>query len=265
MSEVGIGSSRRGFGGHLARSRKENMNAERGKAIGGHCAVVAVSFVLSVAIVTRLPILDGEAIDALFLGLLVVHLFAIVVGVCIPKLTRRSCFIVFSIAFFFAGCTAVERVKELLYLRYNAPYDRFRDNLVDPVPASVQNLRFVPLHESIRPDLAFRFDIDPGDLTRILKQLKMERVEAKSMRNPKDFFQYPYYIPISGEYEFYQGTDEYENVLTIKPNADHSHAIFRKESSNFYRDKGWEGGNLTIRRMENDGLEALRKKHIGGR
>ena len=61
-----------------------------------------------------------------------------------------------------------------------------------------------------------RFDVAPADLNTILEKLKLERVDAKSMLNPKDFFQYPYYLPLDGKYQIYQGKDQWGEVLTIK-------------------------------------------------
>ena len=80
------------------------------------------------------------------------------------------------------------------------------------------------------------------------------------MLNPKDFFQYDYYMPVAGGYHVFQGKDKYDEVLTIKVNESHDHAIFRKESASFYRDRMWEHGNPTGMRMDNDALLSLKRK-----
>jgi hypothetical protein len=121
------------------------------------------------------------------------------------------------------------------------------------------------MEEGISTDLMFEFDIDPADLDVILKDLKMERVDPNNMLNPKDFFQYYYYMSIKGNWCVFQAKDKFDEVLTIKTNETRSHAIFRRESSSFYRDRSWETRPLISIQMDNEDLEKLKKKYEAAR
>jgi hypothetical protein len=232
----------------------------RANAICLHVGLVALSFVLSIGILSGVGLMRGEALDCLAIGTLVIHGAATVVALFLRRATLASCAMIFGIAFLPAGCEVIARVRQSYRMRYVLPGDRFRDHLASPVPASVSGLRFVPLEEQIRPDLMFRFDIAPDDLDALIAKLALKRVEPDSLWNPRDFFRHPHYFPLEGPYHLFQGTDRYGEVLTIKTNAEHSHAIFRKESSGFYRDRSWEGGNPTLRQMEDEALAAMKVK-----
>ena len=206
------------------------------QAVGGHWAVVFCSFVLSMIIIpATMSLLDGEAIDAVIMMIIANHLLAGVVSLFIPRLSKSSCAAIFSLSFLCAGCSMASAVRKKIEYHYYLPYDRFRDQLADPVPGSVSNLRFLTREEEIGTGLAFRFDIAPEDLDEIITRLKMRRVDPEDMLNPFDFFQHPYYIPLEGDYHLYQArVDSKGDVLTLKVNATHSHAIFRREWADFY-------------------------------
>jgi hypothetical protein len=240
---------------------KGNAASTWARAAGVHLAVVGTSFVLSFVVLQGIDPFPGEAIDAMAFCVLLTHALAAVVGLLVPNASKLSCAVVFAIAFFSTGCLGIGRIKGAVYLRYYAPYDRFRDHLASPVPKSVSNLRFLSLEEQIRPDLMFEFDIDPSDMDAILRGMKLERVDPGNMLNPKDFFQHPYYMPVAGTFHVFQGRDGYDDVLTIKTNESHSHAIFRRESSNFYRDRSWETCPEIQLRMDKEALERLRRKY----
>ena len=70
----------------------------------------------------------------------------------------------------------------------------FRDNLLNPIPESVKNLRSIPLDEEIRPDLAVRFEIAPEDLDAIVRKYKLRKVKPEELKCPTDFFRHPYYF-----------------------------------------------------------------------
>jgi hypothetical protein len=235
----------------------------RGKAASTHLAVVGLSFLLSFVVVPSFVPFDpeGAAGVAAALAVLVGHAVALAVGLLIPKRSIASCALVFCIAFFFTAYFGVGAYNRWRYHKYHAPYDRFRDYLASPVPQSVSNLRFVPFEDSITPDLMFQFDIDPADMDAILKNLKLEQVDPHKMLNPKDFFQYPYYLPIEGGYHFFQGKDKSGNVLTIKTNELHSHAIFRQEWSRMYDEREWDSPNPNIRQMNEEHLERLQRRY----
>jgi hypothetical protein len=74
------------------------------------------------------------------------------------------------------------------------------------------------------------------------------------MLNPKDYFQYPYYLPLDGKYQLFQGRGKWDNVLTIKTNDSHSHAMFRRESPNFYKYRWWGEANPVLIRMRDKAL-----------
>ena len=231
------------------------------KAAGIHLIVVALSFVLSFMLLRRVGLMPGEVLECMAIGFLLFYAVVAFVATLIRKASVPSCIIVFAIAFIPGGCLGIGEIQKGIQYRYYLPYDRFRDNLLSPVPKSVANLRFVSWEEGISSNLMFQFDIDPADLDAILMNLNMKRVERANMRNPKDFFQHSFYMPIEGDYHLFQGADKYDDVLTIKTNESHTHAIFRKESASFYRDRMWENGNPTIIQMDNEALDQLRRKN----
>jgi hypothetical protein len=196
---------------------------------------------------------------------LLAHLAAASVGVLLRRATVWSGLGLFALAFFPAGLEATAQLRNAAYLRNQAPYDRFRDYLASPVPASVSNLRFVPLEEQIRPDLMLRFDIAPEHLDSIIASLRLRRVTPDELLNPKDFFRLPYYLPIDGEYHLFQGEDEYGSVLTVKANVAHSHTVFRKESASTYRDRRWETAPPIQIKMDEEALARLKQKHGAGK
>src|SRR5262249_36757160 len=150
------------------------------------------------------------------------HVLAALVALVVPRLDKKSCTIVFAIGFLAPVSFGVPALKKAAYLRCSAVYDRFRENLASPIPRSVSSLRFVPLEESIRPDLMFRFDVDPPDLDALLEVLKLDRIEPESLPNPRDFFRHAYYLPVEGNYQLFQGKDKSGDILTIKTNEGHS-------------------------------------------
>ncbi len=240
---------------------KANTALTWARAAGTHLALVALSLFFSYLLIRRVGLMPGEVLDFIACVYLASHVIAAVVGLLFRRASVRSCALVFAIAFF-PGCVdGVSEIQKAIHLNYFAPYDRFRENVASPVPNSVSNLRFLPLDEQIRPDGMFEFDIDPVDLDTILANLKLKRVDPTKMLNPKDYFQYPFYLPVGGAYHVFQGTDRFDEVLTIKANESHTHAVFRRESSGFYRDRGWENGNPTIVRMEEEALERLKRKY----
>jgi hypothetical protein len=49
-------------------------------------------------------------------------------------------------------------------------------------------------------------------------------------------------------------------VLTVKTNETHSHAVFRRESSGFYRDRSWVTRPAIQDRMDEEALERLKRR-----
>jgi hypothetical protein len=247
--------------------RREPWNPSKSlrQAIGVHLTIVTISFVLWLVVLRfgskfrSVAQFEGPVLPVMG-GVVLSHVLAGIVGLLLPKLTKVSWALVLSIALVIPGCYVISNIHSRASFRALV-YDRFRDNLQSPIPASVSNLRFVPLEEQVRPDLMFRFDIDPADLDAILERLKLARIDPKSMLNPKDFFQHPYYMPLEGEYRLFQGKDKFGEVLTIKTNESHSHAIYRRESSNFYKFRWWEEGNPILHTMAVEALAAMKAKY----
>ena len=75
-----------------------------------------------------------------------------------------------SIAMVPAMLFSLQQIRDAWYIGYEAFYDRFRDNLVTPIPASVSDLQFVPLQEEHETHLMFRFAIAPEDLDTIISE-----------------------------------------------------------------------------------------------
>jgi len=211
------------------------MNEERaktistwGQAAGIHLALVGLSFVISFMLLRRVGLMPGEVLDCMGFVCLLFYAVAAVIAALIRRVSILSCIIVFAVTFLpTGGCLGVQEIWKEINYRYYLPFDRFRDNLASPVPKSVSNLCFVSLEDGVSTDLMFQFDIDPADLEAIMNRLEMKQVDPKNMLNPKDFFQYPYYMPVDGGYHVFQGKDKFDEVLTIKTNESHSHAIFQ--------------------------------------
>jgi hypothetical protein len=190
------------------------------------------------------------------------HLAAGIAGLLFLNVTWRRHVIVLSVALLPALLFSLSQLRDAYYLRYQAVYDRFRDELANPIPNSVRNLRFNPLSETINADLSFRFDIDPKDLGDILSSKHLQPVESDSLMCPQDYFKYPYYLPVRGNFVLYQGRDKDGGVLTLKVTEAHDHAVFRKESEAYYKYHYWDS-NPTLVKMGQDDLERLKAKWIG--
>ncbi|WP_435018042.1 hypothetical protein TA3x_005681 [Tundrisphaera sp. TA3] len=249
----------------------ERVMPNRGSSGGLHLCVVSVSLLLSLLIAPATVSFSPEGSGALVTLIAVVfgHTIATIAGLCFSKSTKVSCTIVFGIAFFFTGCFAVESsmnaVRRGLYMRYQAPYDRFRDLIASPIPESVANLRIPELDESITDDVEIEFDIDPRYMNHILADSKWVKKDSTELLNPKDFFQYDYYMPLNGDYHIYQQSNSSpgDSILTMKLSAKHDHAIFRREDFSFYRDRLWERTDDIIIKMNTEALEKLKQRYEG--
>ncbi|MBX9627851.1 MAG: hypothetical protein K2X82_28895 [Gemmataceae bacterium] len=175
-----------------------------------------MSFVLSLAVLSGIGLVPGEVIECAAIGTLIIHGAAAIVALYPRRATRVSCLIIFCVPFLPAGCEMVFRARRAYEWRYVLPADRFRDNLASPVPASVSNLRFVPLDESKRPDLMLRFDIAPADLDEILARQGFRRVSLDELLRHDDLFRDPSYLPIDGDDELFQARVAWGTVAVIK-------------------------------------------------
>src|SRR5262245_13788573 len=97
---------------------------------------------------------------AMLLGAIAVsHLAAGVLGLFLLIRSWRRLAIVALLALLPVMLFSFGQAREAWYIRYQAVYDRFRDNLGSPIPSSVSNLAFIPLKESCETHLMFRFTI----------------------------------------------------------------------------------------------------------
>ncbi len=237
----------------------ENMKKE-GKYKLDHIGWIAGYFFASI-IITMLSCpfagpSTGEAVLIIHGFVFLSHAFAAILSLHVPKVTRKSIILIGLIclapALFFTGYA----IKEGVYHHLYGARDRFHDYLGDPVPSGVGNLKFLSFEEAVKSHLAFRFDIDPGSLKEIITAKGFNKTKAADLKCPSDLFKDPEYLPLAGEYVFYQGVDEYGNVLSLKVNKAHTHAIFRCEDAEFYISKEWNS------QTHQDALAELERRKI---
>jgi hypothetical protein len=230
-----------------------------------HLPGLACSFVGSLLIIWLWDPFAGMGTGMLIVTLLgavaVSHLAACIAGLFLLNVSWRRHVIVLSVALLPALLFSLIQLRDAYYLRYQAVFDRFRDELANPIPSSVRNLRFNPLSETINANLSFRFDIDPKDLGDILSSRHLQPVDSDSLLCPQDYFKYPYYLPVRGRFVLYQGRDKDGDVLTLKITEARDHAVFRKESEAYYKYHYWNS-NPTLVKMGQDDLERLKGKWI---
>ena len=201
----------------------------------------------------------GLLIVTLLSALAISHVLACLAGLFLLKASWRRHALVLAIGLGPALLFSLMQARQAYYLKYQAVYDRFRDDLANPIPKSVRNLRFNPLSETINPDLNFRFDISPKDLRDIITSKHLEPVEPDKLLCPQDYFKYPYYLPVPGEFVLYQGRDSNGDVLTLKVTKAHDHAVFRRESDAYYANHYWDLNPTLVKMGQND-LERLKKR-----
>ena len=161
--------------------------------------------------------------------LLVVLFFVLLIGVSRGQSSRRykwglvvACFL--PLALIWTTCFAVQEWHES-----QLPYDRFQDNLASPIPASVSDLRFVPLARTVDPNLTMRFKISKPDLDQIIRNKGYIEVEAGHFRNASDRFNDPRYLKTGNDDEFYQIQDKWGDEDTLRVNKAHTEAVYRNE------------------------------------
>ncbi|MDA7882198.1 hypothetical protein N9A94_07805 [Akkermansiaceae bacterium] len=193
----------------------------------------------------------GDAILMILGGIAVAHLIAFVAGFFLSCRKILSHIILIGIALAPIGFLCAMSMKEAHYLKHEAVYDRFKDSLFDPIPASVTDLEFVDLDESGDTHLMFRFSIDPQDLDALIEQRGFQRIEVEDFRCPIDRFRDPDYLSLGSPATFYAIEDNemgypepgWGEGLTLKVNADRNQVIFRRESAAYYRYRYWESNN----------------------
>jgi hypothetical protein len=190
----------------------------------------------------------GILIATLVGHVVVAHLLAGGIGCFLLRPSWHRVVLVASIAMFPAILFSLQQTRDAWYLRYEAVYDRFRDNLVSPIPASVSDLRFVPLKEMHETHLMFRFTIAPEDLHRIIRSRHFIEIDRTQFRRPDDLFIHTNYLPVSEPARFYilndiEGGYPERGIgegYTLKVSADQRDVIFRRESAAYYLYRYWE-------------------------
>ena len=220
-----------------------------------HIPILLVCVVVSVILLGSLDLFmgpdTGDAILMILGGIVIAHLIAFVAGFFLPRRKLLSHIILIGIALVPIGFLCAMSMKEAHYLKHEAVYDRFRDRLFDPIPASVADLEFVDLDEKGDTHLMFRFGIEPKDLDALIEKRGFQRIQVEELRCPVDRFRDPDYLPLGSSATFYAIEDNetgypetgWGEGLTLKVNADRNRVIFRRESAAYYRYRYWESNN----------------------
>jgi hypothetical protein len=221
-----------------------------------HLPWLAGSFVLLCVTTVALTPFAGPGgtgpLAVMLLGALVLaHLLAAALGLFLTRRSWRRVVTVLSVAAIPTVLLAASQAREAWYLSHQAVNDRFRDNVMDPIPSSVSDLHFIDFRESFSDCLMFRFDISPADLDRLIRTKGFKQIKTTEFRQPNDLFTHPEYLPLAEPATYYIINDirgGYPDVgigegYTLKVSADRSHVIFRRESAAYYRYKYWESGN----------------------
>lgn len=190
----------------------------------------------------------GILVAMLLGGIAISHVVAAGFGCFLFKPTWRRVVLVTLIAMFPAILFSIQQIRNAWYLRYEAVYDRFRDNLVTPIPVSVSDLHFVPLQEEHETHLMFGFTIAPDDLDRIIRSRHFVEIDRTQFRRPNDLFTHVEYLPLAEPATFYVLNDVAAGYpdkgigegYTLKVSADRRYAIFRRESAAYYLYRYWE-------------------------
>jgi hypothetical protein len=190
----------------------------------------------------------GILVAMLLGGIAISHVVAAGFGCFLLTPTWRRVVLVTSVAMFPAILFSLQQIRDAWYRRYEAVYDRFRDNLVTPIPLSVSELHFVPLQEEHETHLMFRFTIAPEDLDRIIRSRHFVQIDRTQFRRPHDLFTHSEYLPLAEPATFYVLNDIAAGYpdkgigegYTLKVSADRRHVIFRRESAAYYLYRYWE-------------------------
>lgn len=197
-----------------------------------------------------------DLVMGILAGVAASHLAGLLVGFAFERVSKISAVVVCAICLVPLGFLSVLHVKDAIHLNYYAPSERFRDNLADPIPRSVSNIRFVPLKECYEPNLILRFSISPEDLEKVIHDKGFLRIDAEGFRRPDDLFTHEEYLPMEGRPSFYLATDRFGEVHTLKVSEDRRSVIYRRESSAYYRYRYWE----THPELEAKWLDELKKR-----
>jgi len=230
-----------------------------------YVSILFVTFLISgVSVSATCPFAGPNTPDAVvaMLGLVLLsHSCAFILSCFFSRFTVRLALYVALLAALPAVVFTGFAVKNGLYGHFYAASDTFRANLGAPIPSSVRHIAYISLEESMSTQLTFRFDIASNDLHRIIATQGFFKVSPDELKCPDDFFAYPAYLPMSGDYVLYQNVEPTgpSPVVTLKVNANHTHAIFRRESRSFYRAERWQ------RPDHQRAISGLKKKETGRR
>ena len=217
-----------------------------------HVPHLLVTFLVSFIALGSIDLFMGpdtpDAIMMILGGVFIMHLLAFGIGLCLPRRKLLSHLAVISVPLIPIGYLWSEQIRESNYLKYEAVYDRFRENLADPIPSSVANLEFIDLDESRDTHLMFQFEIAPTDLHEIIESRGFKETDVSAFRCPVDRFRDPAYLPLREPVSFYTIEDNkmgypepgWGEGFTLKVGGDRRSVVFRRESAAFYRYKYWD-------------------------
>jgi hypothetical protein len=192
-----------------------------------------------------------------FASLIISHLIAFGTGFILRVKTWRAIICLCGIALLPPISCELIKLHDAWYLHFQAASDRFRNNLIDPIPKSVSHLEIVPLQEAFVSDLIFRFEIAPDDLDKIIRFKGFRKIGVNEFARKDDLFTYQKYLPLSEPTSFYIHEDDYKNNIDIlKVSSDGKKVIFREESSNDYTNGDW-GNNSLIKEDEHNFIRQL--------
>ena len=192
----------------------------------------------------------GILVAIFLISLAVTHIIAFVIGLAVRKNTWRTIVLLCGIALLPPIYFGAIKLHDAWYVRFRAVYDRFRDNLANPIPNSVSHLEFVSSKEAFTSALFFRFDIAPDDLDKIIRVKGFRKIGVNEFARKDDLFTFQKYLPLSEPTSFYIHEDDYSgNVDILKVSSEKEKVIFRQQAFIFYTNEDW-GNNLLIKKEE---------------
>ncbi|MDA0835430.1 MAG: hypothetical protein O2955_10895 [Planctomycetota bacterium] len=109
--------------------------------------------------------------------------------------------------------------------------DRFRDFLLDPIPESVTELRFVNRDDE-RPGvgLMLRFKIHPDDFEKIAVAKNLHRRQPGEFLRDDDPFNDPDFFKIGDNDELYESFRTESGSYSLRVNAEHTEVVFQSDN-----------------------------------
>ena len=220
-----------------------------------HIPFLAGTFLLSLvaapAVLWFAGMGTGILLFTYFLSLVIAHIAALGIGFFIRLKTAKMIALLCGIACLPLISFGLIKLHDAWYVHFQAVYDRFRDDLVNPVPSSIAHLEFVQMQEEFENHLMFRFEIAPGDLDKIIHDKVFRKIGTDEFRRKDDLFTHQRYLPLPEPTSFYVREDSYGNGYTLKVSSDRRKVIFRKEDYNYYKYASWKSNPLIQKEEQN--------------